>query len=351
MKVTPSAGAARRSRPAALVWGVAFFAAAQLGLALAKACWRPDPTDPEYGRKLVCLRQRLAERRGAEPLIVALGSSRTSMGLRTEILHVNRAAEVGGPLVFNFGMCQFGPTGELMCLHRLLADGVRPDVVLLEVFAGMLLLDHVLLEQLDVHRLRYQDQRLVGRYVARPGELQRRWWQAQLVPWSDNRFLLLNNYLPAWLADDNRMDMQWRGMAAAGWVPASKFERPRPEWDDESLEVFRGAIQEFRADCVGARALRELCAVCREKGIATVAVLLPESARFRAAHSSACLAGLERYLDGLHSEFGTSVVDARAWLPDDSFVEGVHLTHLGAAQFTMALEARALSGMLREGRR
>jgi hypothetical protein len=131
------------ARPgAALGWGLAFFVLGQLTLLLAMECWWPELADPEYGIKLACLRARLAERPDCRPLIVALGSSRVPMGLRPEHLVVNRSSDSRGPLVFNFGIYQSGPTAQLLCLRRLLADGVRPDVMAMELYAPMLAEDY-----------------------------------------------------------------------------------------------------------------------------------------------------------------------------------------------------------------
>ena len=86
--------------------------------------------DPDYDGK----RKRLAELQATvadQPLILVLGSSRTEMGFCagqvTANLH-DRSA-----VVFNFGISGAGPLLESVCLRRLLSEGIRPDLLVLEV--------------------------------------------------------------------------------------------------------------------------------------------------------------------------------------------------------------------------
>lgn len=334
-----------RASLAVLAWALGFFATFQLALVLAKEFWRPELADPEYGNKLACLRRRLAERPGARPLVIALGSSRTSLGLRTEALRANRAAG-DGPLIYNFGLCQFGPTGELMCLSRLLADGVRPDAVLIEIFPTMLMHETTHVDRFDLHRLRWADHQLFTRYVSDPARLKRRWRRAQLVPWHTQRYLLLNQWAPDWLARENRLDLQWRGLQALGWVEYPLFDEAHPEWEAKVLSQCRTALQTFHACEVSDRALRELLTLCRVRGITAAALLPPESSRYRACYSPACFSELNAYLAGLQREFGFRLIDARDWLDDADFVESIHLTHAGAQAFTRVFEQCALVPIL-----
>src|SRR5213075_1820404 len=109
----------------------------QFALAITLEHWRPDLRDPEFGHKLARLHARLEEQPG-RPLVLVLGSSRTGVGLRPEVLH--RFALPGGqpPIVFNFGLTASGPVMELLCLHRLLEEGIHPDWLVVEVMAPLL---------------------------------------------------------------------------------------------------------------------------------------------------------------------------------------------------------------------
>lgn len=74
--------------------------AAQIGLGLAVETVKPEWRDPEYGHRIKQLRQLHAEHPD-RPLVVAVGSSRTLMGLSP--LDTGFAEEPGSPLVYNFG--------------------------------------------------------------------------------------------------------------------------------------------------------------------------------------------------------------------------------------------------------
>src|SRR5205823_3969902 len=125
---TTQARAVRRGR-AALMWGLGLCVAAQLGLALALSrSW--GLRDPEYGRRLATLRARLAERGPGRKLVLMLGSSRVGVNVRPALLAANQPASGQEAVVFNFGLCGARPVMELLCLERLLADGIHPDTLL-----------------------------------------------------------------------------------------------------------------------------------------------------------------------------------------------------------------------------
>src|SRR3954468_2991079 len=149
----------------ALASALACFVAAQLAFVLAAEWWQPKLRDPEYGRKLERLRSRLAENPRSRPLIRTLGSSRVSMGIRPDCLPPCAGPEGQTPLVFNFGICRFASLGELLCLRRLLSNGIRPDVVIVEIWPPLLVLDANQVQVLDPNRLSRQDLALLQRYA------------------------------------------------------------------------------------------------------------------------------------------------------------------------------------------
>src|SRR5262249_50631116 len=125
-----------RRRGAVLGWGLLGFACLQLGLALLLEHHGPEFRDPEYGLKLRCLRQRLAEHPN-RPLLLMLGSSRPAVGFRPGVLPPAGDDPDSDPLVFNFALISSGPVLELLCLQRLLDDGIRPDFILVECWPLM----------------------------------------------------------------------------------------------------------------------------------------------------------------------------------------------------------------------
>src|SRR4051812_44856236 len=121
--------ALNRRRGLQLLWFLAGFVVVQAGLGAGVERLWPAVRDPEFAARAEQLHQHhpqgAASRR---PLVLALGSSRTLMGLDARRLS-EATAETGDvpPLVFNFGVPGSGPMLEAVCLRRLLADGVRPD--------------------------------------------------------------------------------------------------------------------------------------------------------------------------------------------------------------------------------
>jgi hypothetical protein len=337
---------ARRQR-AALGWGLAFFALAQLALVLTMECWRPELADPEYGLKLACLRARLAEGQNCRPLILVLGSSRVSMGFRPEDLVAGRSPNGRAPLVFNFGLCQFGPTGQLLCLRRLLADGIRPDAVFVELYPPLLAEDGAIIDQLDIHRLRWNDETMLRRFVSRPSVLRRRWWRGELVPFFHHRYLLWNLWLPALLEENNRLDMQWRGLQAKGWVVIPAYVKRQTEIEKRVVKSYQHLQEHFEVCDVADRALRELVALCRERKITVLCLILPESSAIRDERATGTQE-LERFEHQLEQDLNLPIIDGRGWVADEDMVDGVHLTHRGALIFSRLLEQRVL-GRLIEG--
>ena len=93
--------------------------------------------EPDFGRQERYLQGQLV---GDRPhLVLALGSSRTLTGFRGETVSDDLSeAWSRKVLAFNFGRPAFGPVMELVYLRRLLKDGVRPDLLLVEVLPALL---------------------------------------------------------------------------------------------------------------------------------------------------------------------------------------------------------------------
>src|SRR5262249_16300465 len=157
------------------------------------------------------------------PLIVALGGSRVAMGFRPDLLTACQPTNGQAPVVFNFGLCQFGPVGELLCLRRLLAEGIRPDAVLVQVWPPFLPHPPQQADDFPVQRLDHTDLRLVRRFATQPAAVNRAWWLGRLAPWFSQRLLLMNLWLPSWLDPARRVDIQWAEMDRWGWLRMPLF--------------------------------------------------------------------------------------------------------------------------------
>ena len=173
---------ARKGR-ACLLWGAAAFVAVQLGWGLMIDQAFPEVRDPEYADRLGQFRALRAEEPDA-PLAALLGSSRTWMGVRAARLGVT----VGGrpALAYNFAWPGGGPVRELLTLRRLLADGARPDRVVVEVMPPYLNDRPGMLPEerhLDGATLQGPELARACRYVSRPWSMAARWGLGRTLPW------------------------------------------------------------------------------------------------------------------------------------------------------------------------
>jgi hypothetical protein len=184
-----------------LAWALGLFLVLQLGLtATIETCW-PALRDPHYGYKVARLRQRTLLAAERPLTVVMLGSSRTTFGFRGACIEEELTRRAGRPVVvFNFGILGAGPVTELLELRRLLAEGVRPDLLLVEVMPPFLSARPELREAsrrpINADCLWRREVPLVGGYWECTAQLRAAWWQSSLVPWYSHRFTILSRLAP-----------------------------------------------------------------------------------------------------------------------------------------------------------
>src|SRR6266567_5123517 len=125
-----------RSRTA-ILWAIGFFLIAQLTLVVTIERWRPDWSDPEYGTRFRHLKRRIQKEPG-RPLLLVLGSSRVGNGLVADCLPPDSSQGPERPLVFNMSLAGGTPLCELLLLKRVLAAGIHPRWVVIEVLPSSL---------------------------------------------------------------------------------------------------------------------------------------------------------------------------------------------------------------------
>lgn len=339
------------SRPrAALLWGLVAFLAGQGALVLALNVWRPELRDPEYVYRRERLSHQLLHKKPGQPFVLVLGSSRVAMGLRPEAV----ASKPDAPLLFNFGLLGSGPVMELFCLRRLLEDGIRPDLVLVEVWPPFLHQEGPLREvdRIEVDRLSRGDLELMARYSTRPTDLYRHWIEAQLTPWSANRFKLVSAFLPAWLPYNLRRDHKWRDLDEWGWLPnrsnpddpgtyQKRFQKVR--------EYFEPIFQKYRLGQNSRKGMREMLTLCRDEGIPVALFYMPEGKDFQRLYTADATWQSETLVSNLKKEYGVPVLDTRDWMAADDFLDSFHLLTDGAWAFTERFEREAVRPLLHDG--
>ena len=322
-------------------WAGLFFASLQLGIGVCLDCWLPDVHDPEYALKERQLRALRAAAPG-RPLVVMLGSSRTLLGLQA-----GRLGE-GGPdgpaVVYNFGVVGCGPVLEWVYLRRLLAAGIRPDLLLVEVLPPAFnRADDRLLEEnwLNGRRLSLAE---VGRLRcchSHPARLLEQWCQARCLPCAGDqaglrRRLGLDQTAPAWDAHG------WQACPLGGLKRAG-----RRRLTELAHRQYRDSLRGFHPAEEPARALNDLLDRCRREGIPVALVLMPEAAEFRRFYAPGLRAAIVRSLGELSREKGVPLIDAGTWVGDTGFWDGHHLLPKGAAEFTDRFGREALQPLLR----
>jgi hypothetical protein len=223
---------ARRAKPArrarvALAWAAALFAAAQAGQLVALEADAPG-RDPEFAEKRALLRAQAAAAPD-RPLLLVLGSSRVLRGVRPERLERLTAPDGRPYRAFNVGLFAAGPIRMRLALRRLRDDGVRPDLVLVEVMAPFFnepgrrrfseeeSLRDVRLSATELLRLRP--------YLERPGRLCEAWLWSRALPCLGQRRPLTDWLLPGWRANTLEVDR----IDERGWPrPTAPRSSPRP---------------------------------------------------------------------------------------------------------------------------
>lgn len=336
----------RKARPAlqaraVLAWGVGWFVLVQ-ALAIGLLEWkRPELYDPKYGCRLLGLRARLADEPG-KTLLLILGTSRAEQGFRPGLLPAWPGGT--GPVVFNLARGGSSPLLNLLTLRRLLADGIHPDRLLLEIFPPSLVQEQA---GATIFKMSLRDLPVLRRYA-----VNRKSWayflRDRLGLWYRYRSSLLACQAPAWLSSPARWGERWWDLRGGEWLEISE-DVTAPERLRETADARRRyfhKLQQFAIAADADRALHALLDLCREQGIGVVLFLMPEASEFRSWYPPPARARLAAYLAALQREYGTPVIDARHWIPDRDFWDSHHLLRPGAAAFTQRFGAEVIRPLL-----
>jgi hypothetical protein len=336
-----AASAARRAR-ATLAWGLLCFTGAQLAYLVVLERWRADLRDPEYGCKLARLRACLAA--GPDrPLLLALGSSRTDLGFRPDVLHDLRLPDGREVVCFNFGLTGAEPLEQLVALNRLLGAGVRPRWVLIEIRPTVLQANAAIEDALAAECLSWSDLGRIRSYCSRPAAVYARWGAAAVLPCFSHRLCFMSRYAPDWLPRQSRLDYIWNGLDANGWFRPPEG-RAAPGADPHQNASKRAAG--FAIGVLADGCLRELVALCRREGIGPVFVVMPEATEFRSAYPPGSREPIDAYLTSLSRNCQVPLIDARDWIDDRDFFDTQHLLAEGGRRFTERLGREVLEPML-----
>jgi hypothetical protein len=316
-----------------LGWGLACYVAWQLAFSGVRY-------DPEYSCRRDLLTARIAEDPD-RPLLLLIGSSRTLMAFCPEALPPLRTPAGQQVLTFNFSHPAAGPIMNLVEVHRLLGEGVRPDWLVVEMMPAFL-----------------AGESFIGlTYGLGPGDLSV--LQHYVNPWrlygcfalqravTEHRHQLdfVRRHGLAWFLGEGgrpRIDLKpLGGMFLDEQIdPAERSRRT-----EVMRSQYAATLQDYELDPAADRAAHALLDLCRLEHIRPVLLLTPESSAFRSWYTPRALTTLYQYLDRLSREYDAPLIDARTWLADGDFTDGHHVLRGGAVAFTRRL-AREVLGPL-----
>ncbi len=321
------------------LWFGVFFVAAILVLDVAKDHW-PLLYDTEYAVRLDLLRQRLAEA-PERPLLLFVGSSRVGQGFHPEAMPEVRTADGQPVLAFTFSHLAGGPTMSLVQTRRLLREGIRPRWLLVELVPAILADES---PSTPIAHSTAGDLPILFRYLS-PAKVGMVYVRSRLNPWHSHRQELLETFAPALACPRHEADHIRLGPQGGDdywFCPRSITPEEVRRRTQFTLKTDGPRLQKLRIVPRVDRALRELLDLCRTEGIEAVLVCTPESSEYRALYSAESQRVLADYAADLERAYRVPVVDARAWVPDDGFVDGHHQLKAGGIHFTRRLTAEVL---------
>ncbi|HXT60833.1 MAG TPA: hypothetical protein VN699_19500 [Pirellulales bacterium] len=328
-----------RTARTSLVCGLLTFAASQFTLELAIENWWPGLRDEFCHQKLTQLKRRFDAAPPQAVKVVMLGTSATYCDLQSERLERALRETSGREVaVYNFGIPGSSALMELIALKRLLAEGIRPDVVLIEVLSPFLSgcppLDPT---RFSAPRFALSELPLIRRYTGHYSRV--RWWDGRLAPCHAHRWAILRRLAPNFAVDD-----PWtQGVGPFDAAGAGHLEdeirtdagyRQGVQRTEDSYGVYRN---KFRRDAPFCQILRELLSICRQEQIRAALVVMPESSELRGWYDWRVDGEMLAFLRELGGEYGADVIDAKDWIDDRGFLDGIHLVQSGAERFTGGL--------------
>jgi hypothetical protein len=318
----------RRRARRALLSSLAWFVLGQLVMIGFLEWQRPEFYDPKYGCRLNQLRLQLGHDCG-QPLLIVLGTSRAEQGFRPRLLPAwpDRQA----PLVFNLARGGSSPLLHLLTFRRLLADGIHPDGLLVEIFPPSL-----------------SEERsgvIIAKPTVRDFPLLRRspvswktyafYLRDRALLWHKYRSGFLDQYAPTWVSGEACWgDRLWAEGGEWLAINAGVSAQERRTLTADAYRRYHRKLQDFHIAPAADRPLRELLDLCQAQGIRVMLFLMPEASEFRAWYPPAAVTQLSAYLAALQREYGIPLIDARGWIADEDFYDGHHLLLHGATAFT-----------------
>jgi hypothetical protein len=315
---------------------------------------RPDWKDPPFGEKLRQLQLRLKEAPSTE-VILLLGSSRIAFGFDGQLVEEELARDAGRHVVaYNFGRTGGGPITASVYLRRLLASGIRPSLLVIEVLPAQFTpagwrpeVAGLRAGYLDRH-----DLACVQRYDSEV-KMELPSWAYRTVPVFAHRHILITR-----LRKIGRDRVAWQNLGPSGWVPLPHAESAQKWMATEELirKDWLPLLTSLQPDpwsdtLPAAHGLEEVMSLARRRGIPTVLTILPEWQGMWGWYPEGAFDRLVGNVKALGGRYQAHLVNARDWVGEEGFADPVHLDPGGARVFTRRFAQEVLHPALEEIRR
>jgi hypothetical protein len=329
----------RRTGRAVVAWSLCWYVVAQLAVLCFLKRWSPTLTTNERNKWPQF--RRLVADNPRRPLVLMLGSSRTAWAFRSHQLDGMEGADGRPLLIYNFGMPTTGPIHQRAYLRTMLAEGVRPRLLLLEFTPALLAKAHrgITTEE-SMTEGAWTDLRLLDEltpYFEHPGRKYRAWLEARIAPWYAFRSYVHEDVKHLYDGTVRVLfpSVDRRGGRLQPEQPTTEAERRYTE--QLAFDMYGPGLRRFRLGAGPLRAMHEILETCRREGIQAALVMMPESRGFRSLYSAATAATVRRLKEELSARHGVEIIDAERWLADDDFEDGHHVRPSGADRFTAGM--------------
>ncbi len=314
---------------------------------------RPAFRDPLYSSKEDVLAKQFIADVPGRVTVVAIGSSRTANAFHPPSVETVVTEATGKPcFAFNDAVLGRGPIFQLLHVRRLIARGIKPDVLVLEIVPSQFAahggkpseIGHI-----RPDRLTWEEVEALAELGYSDAKYRDEWLESMLNPWFAFRFQLLGMIQPKWTPPEVIAETR-KFPNKTGWQPYE--ERLTPEKHVKQLESAKSGhfenLNKMELGHAAVAALRETLALCKREGILAVVVLTAENSDFRSWYGPAALRAVEELIQISKHGADGRVIDARAWMPDAAFADGHHMYDLAAPSYTSRLTRELILPALRE---
>ena len=304
-----------------------------------------DFWDPPFVMKSDLLQARLKQYPG-HPLWLIMGSSRVDEGLRPGVL-AGGMRNPDAPLIFNFGMGGVDMYRQLVSLRRLLAGGLKPARVGIEIVGAVIdRRDEAFADDPRlIPRARRDEVAGLCNYAAAPDVTRAYWRQSRLNPFFEYGMQIPNQTLSKrllplpfarHLESHSYDNWGWFAGPAAPIPPDDYAKGLEVAWKDYEIDFKDNP--NYTVAPRSSRLVREAIDLCRNSGIDVFLLRMPEGRDFQAFYPAQANAVIEDWLQKLQLDNRVRLIDARSWYPDrEYYLDGHHLNATGAEIFTRRL--------------